>query len=439
MYCAVARRTGFVRVSMQTARFRDIAQRAQFDVLAAGGLAALGAALLALLFARSVSRPIVELRDVARAIARGDLKRRPTLQAPGEVGDLAGAVHRMAEQLGHRMDTIQREEALLLAVIDALDEGIVAVDVQGQVMRLTASARKLLRIGEEPPFASHRLPPERVLRDALRLAMQGQTFEPVESLIQDRTLAIAARPLAGGGAVLAVRDLTPQRRLELIRRDFVANVSHELKTPLTVISGFAETLQDSTIPEPQRQDFLEKIASNSARMQRIVDDLLDLSRYETGVWTPRVSDVEIEPLVREIFSATAPQRSDGVVFFASIQPGSDRVRADPTALRQILSNLIENSARYTAQGRIEVRAEPDANGRGVWISVEDTGSGIPPEHLPRIFERFYRIDAGRSRAAGGTGLGLSIVRHLVEAHGGEVTATSVAGKGTTISVLLPAA
>jgi signal transduction histidine kinase len=152
-----------------------------------------------------------------------------------------------------------------------------------------------------------------------------------------------------------------------------------------------------------------------------------------------VSDVEIEPLVREIFSATAPQRSDGVVFFASIQPGSDRVRADPTALRQILSNLIENSARYTAQGRIEVRAEPDANGRGVWISVEDTGSGIPPEHLPRIFERFYRIDAGRSRAAGGTGLGLSIVRHLVEAHGGEVTATSVAGKGTTISVLLPAA
>jgi two-component system phosphate regulon sensor histidine kinase PhoR len=439
MYCAVRHPLGFVRVSIATSRFHEIVRSAQGDVLRAAIIALLGATLLALVFSRTVSKPIVELRDVARAIAGGDLARRPALSAPGEVGDLAVALHRMAEQLGARLQAVEREEALMLAVIESLDEGIVAATARGEVVRLNAAARRLLGIRAEPPFHINELPPERVLRDAVRLAMAGDATESAETVIGDRTLVITARPLPDGGAVLAVMDLTARRRLETIRRDFVANVSHELKTPLTVISGFAETLRDGSLPDNDRALFIDKILGNTTRMQRIVDDLLDLSRYESGRWSPRMAPADIRSIVTDVFATVQSEaQQKGITLGVSIDPSSARVRADPTALRQILGNLIENAVRHTADGEITVGTARDPAGRGVWIAVRDTGTGIPQEHLPRIFERFYRVDAGRSRDAGGTGLGLAIVKHLAEAHGGTVQAESTVGRGTTISVLLPA-
>jgi signal transduction histidine kinase len=230
-------------------------------------------------------------------------------------------------------------------------------------------------------------------------------------------------------------DLTTRRRLETIRRDFVANVSHELKTPLTVIGGFAETLHDSDLRPEDRERFLQTIQSNTRRMQRIVDDLLDLSRYESGSWVPNVVSNDVSAVVGDVFTAVHNAASaKGLTL--SFEGDHRRVDADPTALRQILANLVENAVRHTARGSIVVRAEPTPGGATA-VSVADTGSGIPPEHLGRIFERFYRVDAARSRDEGGTGLGLAIVRHLVEAHGGSVRANSVLGQGTTITVLFP--
>jgi len=250
-------------------------------------------------------------------------------------------------------------------------------------------------------------------------------------------LLITARPIPDGGAVLAIMDLTPRRRLETIRRDFVANVSHELKTPLTVIGGFAETLRDTDLPSAQRARFLETIESNTRRMQRIVDDLLDLSRYESGAWVPNVTSNDLAGIVADIFtgvSRTAEEKGLALSFQAA--PEARRVDADPTALRQILANLVENAVRHTARGAVTVSAEAPANG-GSTIRVSDTGTGIPIEHLGRIFERFYRVDSGRARGEGGTGLGLAIVRHLVEAHGGSVRAESIVGQGTTITLHFP--
>ena len=437
MYVAVRAPLGFARVSMRTRSFEDIFDRAREDVYGAGLVAMLAATVLAYLFARSVSRPIVELRDVAQALAAGDLSRRPALSAPGEVGDLASATYRLAEQLGSRLVALEAEESLSGALFDALNEGAIAVDARQSVVRINNAGRRLLGVRAPVPFSADLLPRERTLREALAAAMRGSATEPVELMLGDRTLLLIARPLAGGGAVLALLDLTPVRRLEAVRRDFVANVSHELRTPLTIVSGFAETLdEDQTLPEEQRRHFVRTIRANATRMQRIVDDLLDLSRIESGGWVPNPTRVDVSAAAAD---AIAPCRSDaekkGLRLEVDVGPDAATLRADPTAVRQVLANLVENAVRHTSAGSVTVFAERGDG--GVWLGVRDTGSGIPAEHLPRVFERFYRVDAARSRAQGGTGLGLSIVRHLVEAHGGRVRAESQVGRGTTFAAFFP--
>jgi signal transduction histidine kinase len=438
IYVAVRHPLGFARVSVGTAQFSEIVAGARNDVLVAGLIALVGALVIGWGFSRSVSRPITELRDVAQAIASGELERRPTLAAPGEVGDLAVALHRMTEQLSSRLSALESEDALLNAVIESLDEGIIAVSSRGDVVRLNESARRLLSLSATVPFSTDLLPRERLVRDAVRGAMHGSPTEPSELTIGDRTLLVSARPLPDGGAVMALMDLTTRRRLETIRRDFVANVSHELKTPLTVIGGFAETLRDSDLSEEDRIRFLETIEANTQRMQRIVDDLLDLSRYESGSWVPNVTTNDLSGVVTDVFTSVHRRADEKGIALSFQAPAEARsVDADPTALRQILANLVENAVRHTARGSITVKSEAPAAG-GTTISVSDTGSGIPVEHLGRIFERFYRVDSGRARGEGGTGLGLAIVRHLVEAHGGSVRAESIVGHGTTIAVHFPA-
>ena len=436
LYVAITHPLGFVRVSLVTSRLERVVSGAQRDVLASGLLALAGALALAWLFARSISQPVVELRDVARAIAAGDLARRPALSAPGEIGDLATAVHRMTEQLSNRLSSLQEDDLLMAALIEALEEGVFALDERGKVVRINERARALFNVSAPLPFALEHLPREPALRAAVTDALAGDATPPREITLFDRTVTVAARPLPSSGAVVTVLDLTVLRRLETIRRDFVANVSHELKTPLTAVSGFAETLLDEGIPPDQRRRFAETIRDNAHRMQRIVDDLLDLSRIESGGWRPQVGTVDVGGVVADVFTAVQPAAAQkGLVLSSHVSPEAATVEADPTAFRQVITNLIENAVRYTREGSVSLYTRA-AEG-GVWVEVRDTGVGITAEHLPRIFERFYRVDAGRSREQGGTGLGLAIVRHLIDAHGGRVDAASTPGRGTTIGVFFP--
>jgi signal transduction histidine kinase len=436
LYVAIRHPLGYVRVSISTATLRDIVSGARRDVLVAGLIAVLGVLLLALLFSRSVTKPVVELRDVARAIAAGDLDRRPSISAPGEIGDLAVALHRMSEQLATRLHALEADDALMSTLLESINEGVVAVSDRGAVVRMNESARRFFGVDYPTPFPSDRLPQEPVVRAALREAMAGVPADPREMNFAGRTLALTARPLPDGGAVLALLDLTTRRRLETIRRDFVANASHELKTPLTVISGFAETLLDADLTVPQRQQFVGTIQSNVVRMQRIVDDLLDLARYESGGWVPNPIDVDVKTVASDALALVQSEASRRQLELRmAIADDAARANADPTALRQILQNLVENAVRYTQSGSLTVFSRRE--GGGTLIGVRDTGIGIPREHLPRIFERFYRVDAGRSREVGGTGLGLAIVKHLAEAHGGKVRATSTLGVGTEVAVLFP--
>jgi signal transduction histidine kinase len=437
LYVAVRTAAGVARVSVGTRDVEAIFARSRREVFTAGAIAMVVALGFAALFSRKVSRPVAELRDVTKALAAGDLSRRPALSAPGEVGELAGAVRTLAEQLEARLAALGTEQALMVALTEALNEGVVAVDERRQVVRLNAVARHLLDLREPVPFPIDRLPRLRALRAALDDALAG-TATPAEELrVQGRVLALTSRPLPGGGAVLALLDLTPLRRLENVRRDFVANVSHELKTPLTVVAGFAETLVEDDVAPDQRRQFAQAVLANASRMQRIVDDLLDLSRIESGRWRPAPEDVALELAASEATSAIqGSAAAKGVAIEVAPGPDAATLHADPTAVRQVISNLVENGVRHTpAGGRVTVttrRAD-----EGIWLSVRDTGCGIAPEHLPRVFERFYRVDPGRSRAEGGTGLGLAIVRHLVEAHGGRIHAESEVGRGTTMEALFP--
>ncbi|HUF31358.1 MAG TPA: ATP-binding protein, partial [Gemmatimonadaceae bacterium] len=437
LYVAVRAPLGVVRLSVDPANVDSQVRRTQWSVLVVGATALLVASALAMLFARGFGRQLAELRDVAQALASGDLSRRPVLAAPGEVGELAAAVHRMAEQLDSRLQAMERDDLLLAATIESLSEGVIVVDSARQVIRANDAARHLLGVDDSPPFASERLPRDRVLRDALAEALEGGTTEEMEFAFGDRMLVLRAKSLADGGAVLAVRDVTASRRLEATRRDFVANVSHELKTPLTVISGFAETLLDEEGEPAQRRRFAEAIQSSAHRMQRMVDDLLDLSRIESGGWKPAPTTLDTSVVVGDTLLPFRPAAErKGITLDVDIAPDVRTVYADATALRQILSNLVDNAIRHTAAGgRVTAFATVEDN--GVWIGVRDTGVGISPAHLPRIFERFYRVDAARSRDGGGTGLGLAIVKHLIEGHGGRVRAESVQGSGTTIAAFFP--
>ncbi len=437
LYVAIKSEFGVTRVSVSTASLDAIVARGQRDVLLSGFVALLAAMILAAAFSRAVSNPVVELRDVAQSLAAGDLSRRPALSAPGEVGDLAAAVHRMAEQLTSRLKAMEDDDMHMNAVIESLQEGVIAVDARRQIVQVNQSGRRMLRLPDAVPFSADQLPRDRTLREALAAALAGESTEPTEITVDGQSMMLTARSLGDGGVVLAVFDLTASRRVEAVRRDFVANVSHELKTPLTVILGFAETLAAGDVPPEQGIRFVEAIQSNAQRMQQIVDDLLDLSRIESGGWVPNPVTVDLRAVASEVAAGRLRAALEkGVRLTVEICAGAESAFADPTAIRQVYANLAENAIRHTNSGG-SIILFSERSERATTIGVRDSGIGIAPEHLSRIFERFYRADSGRARDSGGTGLGLAIVRHLVEAHRGRVKVESVVGEGTTVSASFP--
>ena len=428
---------GAVRVSAPVPQVDAVVREAQTAVLLGALLAGLVGLILAFGFARSVSRPLVRLRDAAQAVARGE---RPVVDTRGrdEVGDLARALRSLEESLAERIGALERERSETSALVAAMIEGVISCDPQGVVVTCNPAARQMLGFRAEeslPPVAGVFRP--RAAQAAVAAALAGATTEALEVEVGGRTLLFSAQPLQSGGAVFVLHDLTELRRLEVVRQDFVANVSHELKTPLTVVRGYAETLLGDEPPAELRRGFVTSILANAARMQRLVDDLLDLSRIESGGWAPRPERVALAPLLQEVWADVA--RANAAAdrsFTVDLAPDASEVQADPQAVRQILGNTLDNAARYTpAGGAVTVRSRVD-DGHAV-VEVADSGPGIPGEHLPRIFERFYRVDAARSRELGGTGLGLAIVKHLVEAHGGTAEAESRLGGGTTIRVTFP--
>ena len=424
---------GAVRVSTPLPQVDAVVEDAQNAVLLGGLLALVVGAVLALGFSRAVARPLLRLRDAAQSIARGE---RPAIDTRGrdEVGDLARALRTLDENLSRRVAELERERSEMTALVASMVEGVIALDAGGAVTTLNPASRRLLKLAPDAAAPSAlEMFRQRPAHEAVERALRGEETAGLEVELEERTALLSGHPLPGGGAVLVLHDITGLKHLEAVRRDFVANVSHELKTPLTVIRGYTETLAAEDVPPDVRRDFLEKVLANARRMQQLVDDLLDLSRIESRAWSPQPERMPLGPLVQEVWTSLK-SRADAARLTLTTRIADTTLYADPQGARQVLLNVLDNAVRYTPDGgHITVTASPGA--AGVQVEISDTGVGIPGEHLPRIFERFYRVDPARSRELGGTGLGLAIVKHLVEAHGGRVEALSTLGAGTTIRML----
>jgi signal transduction histidine kinase len=437
LYVAVPGGPGVVRLAAPLAGADQIVRHAQRSFLSAALLALAIGALLAFIAARSIARPLTDITLAARTIAQGAPPRFPHSGIP-DIDGLVRALREMHDQLDQRFGELRRERAESAALVEAMVEGVLAADRRGQIVTANGAARRLLGYAPEEALpAVEQLFRAKAAREVVTAVLEGQTVLERELELDGQSVLLSGRPLPQGGALLVLHDVSELRRLETVRRDFVANVSHELKTPLTSISGYAETLVNDTADAETTSRFLAVILANARRMQRLVDDLLDLSRIESGRWQPAPETIDAGLVARETWALLADRAGQRKVSFETlVGPGAEQVYADPDALRQVLSNLFDNALRYTPLGgRITLLAGRDDG--GVTLRVRDTGSGIPGEHLSRIFERFYRADPARSREEGGTGLGLAIVKHMVEAHDGRVSATSEVGRGTEIACWFP--
>ena len=436
-----------VRLAVPLAMVEGPIDRVKRGVVLVGGVAVFLSALLSFGFSVRVTEPLRRIQQTARALAAGDLSRRLGETRTDEFGEVARSLDSLAAELQRRIAALEEEQTRTSVLFDTMSEGVVALAADGTVQRANPAAQRMFSLPERVVAST----PEAMSRRAeflgvVRRALAGDSVSATEITADERSLLATAEPLPDGGAVVVILDISELRRLEGVRRDFVANASHELKTPLTAIRGYSETLLDPDLPQELRSRFAEVVRSNADRLQRIVDDLLDLSRIETGGWVVHSALVDVQRAVTEAWNETIRSTPEREIRF-SLQrgPGADTAFCDPGALRQILTNLFGNGIRYTPdEGSVTVSVELEAKRGEVlkdWLRFEvtDTGSGIPASHLPRVFERFYRVDPARSREEGGTGLGLAIVKHLVEAHGGSIEAESRLGAGTTIRFRLPAA
>jgi two-component system phosphate regulon sensor histidine kinase PhoR len=429
-----------VRVAAPLGGIEATLQRSRRAVAYAGLAAMVVALLVAYFLSRLLARPLVTLADRAALLAQGDFTRRvPRDARVQELDELALAFNRLTDELQARLQELGRERDEMQALIDCMAEGVVALTDDARILRTNRAARDLLQFSEPPLFA----PVGTIIRQPdLRELLESSVVDPVQAReiqIGDGFFIVSGRLLDQGGAVTTFLDITEIKRLEQVRRDFVANASHELKTPLTSMRGFAETLLDDDPPEHLRREFLGSIRANTVRLQSLVDDLLDLSRLESGGWIARREHVDLAELAVNAWDdleegARPPRDLDFEI------EGEGMALADEQGVQQVFQNLLDNARRYTPDGgSVAVRIRPGEE-EGTWrVEVSDTGAGVPSKSLPRIFERFYRADTSRARQVGGTGLGLAIVRHLVQQMGGDVEAESELGRGTTIRFTLPSA
>lgn len=447
-YAASDEERGFARASLALTLLEERLAAVRRAVLLGAAVATIVGLVLGGYFARRFTLPLMHMASTAGEIARGEYSRRVAVASSDELGELATAFNTMSEELRRSIEAIQAERSKMTAILSSMVEGVVAVDRDERVVHMNKVAGCLLKVKPEeaqgrPIWEVTRI---REISEALTSTMRNEEVEHrVVQLpdTQDRYLELHTSPLRAGGsspagAVLVLDDITQLRRLERVRRDFVGNVSHELKTPVTAIRGLVETLLDDPEADPEvRQRFLKKVSRQAHRLSSLVSDLLSLSRLESEEDPLELSPLDVREVIEEAVRSLQP-KSDEKEMEVVTHLGDEAlvVDGDEEALRQAIGNLLANAITYSPrESRVTARAHREDD--TVTIEIEDQGPGIEPRHHERIFERFYRVDAARSREMGGTGLGLAIVKHTARALGGDVLLKSEPGVGSIFSIRLP--
>ncbi len=416
----------------------------------AGLIVALVTAAVSLFVSRRITRPLEVMKRGAERFARGELGGRLPVAASEEIGGLAEAMNRMAAHLDDRIQTVLRQRNEQEAVLSSMVEGVVAVDTEERIMRLNRAAATLLAVqhmdveGRPIQEVVRKADLQRFVTRTLQSRQQAEGDIALRTQGEERYLQAHGTVLrdAGGreiGALVVLNDVTRLRRLESMRRDFVANVSHELKTPITAIKGSVETLEAGAVESPDdARRFLGIVSRQADRLNAIIEDLLALSRIEQGV---EEGELPLEEgSVREVLDAavqscavSAAEKSIDINLFCD---RGLRAPINAPLLEQAVVNLLTNAIKYSDDGK-KIVVDASRFEETLMIKVQDFGCGIDPEHLPRLFERFYRVDRARSRKLGGTGLGLAIVKHIAQAHGGQVNVASTPEKGSVFTLVLP--
>jgi two-component system phosphate regulon sensor histidine kinase PhoR len=440
---------GVLRVAVPVTVVAELRQQIRYTVLLSLVVGLVLAIILGAWLTRRITKPLRHLTNVARTYAKGDLA--PAVQyAPiQEVHELAQTLSAMARAIQSQIEELTTERNQATAILESLAEGVIAVNPQGRIVLMNPAAEVLLGVTGRNVSAQNFFETVRqhdvqelvrgLLQDHQRRTKDITIFQPKERVLRLHGVPCQGCGPSGPCAVLVIQDVTEHTRYEQLRKEFVANVSHELKSPLTSIRGLTETLSGGALDDPaSNRRFVQLIDDDAARLSRLIDDLLALSQIESQAVPLKPIAVELKSLIESVVASFQPG-IDQLHLVATLQlPSGFAVRADPDRLRQVLFNLIDNAIKYNKEGgQITISAVQD--NAWVKVTVADTGIGIPTKDIPRIFERFYRVDKARSRELGGTGLGLSIVKHIVEAHGGMVFATSQLGQGSVFSFTIPLA
>lgn len=413
----------------------------------AAGLGIVLATGLAFVVSKNLSNPLVQMNKVAEQMAQGDFHGKVQVSTGDEVGQLGLTLNTMAYKLEANIDDLQREKEQLSSIITSMTDGVVAADLNGAITLANPPARRFIRaqlLAETGASSDMRLPND-LFQFETEVMRHRQSLQD-ELNWQGRVLIVTMVPLyeKNGttlrGVVAVLRDITDERTMDKMRQDFIANVSHELRTPLAMMQGYSEALLDEFGDDPeQRQELTQIILDETHRMRRLVNDLLDLAQLESGQFQMNTEEVDMSHLIRRIgrkFTTVSNER--GVAIQLQVPEGESPliVQGDSDRLEQVFTNLVDNAFRHTPQGGQILLTLTKEEG-SAHVSVCDTGEGIPPEDLPFVFERFYKVDKARTRSKGGTGLGLAITRNIVNNHHGDIVVESEVGKGTTFNVLLP--
>ncbi len=457
MYAAVAVQTegevkGFVRLALPLDQIEANVNRLSYAILLAGLGTALCASVLAFYIAARTINPIQQLTRVVERVAAGDMSARLLPTTRDEVGKLTRAFNTMADELHDKVITLGQERGRLSAVLDTMADGVIITDDRGEVSLINRAAGRILH--NNPQQAMARTFAQVVYNHELIALWEQcrQTGEEqiatVETVLHSSFLQVILTPLPEmnpPGFLVILQDLTQIRRLETVRRDFVSNISHELRTPLASLALVVETLQDGAIDDkPAAQRFLTHMENEVAALIQMVEELLELARIESGKAPLDKAPATVAQLIEAPVERLQPQAErKEITLIVTLSPDLPHVYADAQRIHQVVGNLIHNAIKFTPEGGVVTVCARSSEADEIVIAVSDTGSGIPADDLPRIFERFYKVERARSkehaRPAGGTGLGLAIAKHIVQSHGGRIWVESVEGKGSTFYFSLPAA
>ncbi|PMC39461.1 PAS domain-containing sensor histidine kinase [Bacillus sp. UMB0899] len=436
--------TGAVFISQSLQAVHETTKETTSNIILAAGIAIILTTVFAFFLSTRITYPLRKMREVAQELARGKFESRVPIMSNDEIGELGIAFNQMGKQLKFHINALNQEKEHLTNILSSMADGVITLNIDGTILVTNPPAERFLKAWYYEQNMNvetgGELPSD--MKALYQRVVNTEKEQMLEIMIQGRSWVILMTPLYNQlnvrGAVAVLRDMTEERRLDKLRKDFIANVSHELRTPISMLQGYSEAIVDDIAStDEEKKDIAKVIHDESLRMGRLVNDLLDLARMEAGHITLNLEEIQLSDFVEKVsrkFQGLAKDKDISLLTDVHISEPAHII--DPDRIEQVLTNLIDNAIRHTSEnGSVVISVKDQLN--GVIIDVKDSGSGIPEEDLPFVFERFYKADKARTRGRAGTGLGLAIVKNIVEAHKGKISVHSKVNEGTTFSFFLP--